>query len=189
MVVIMDKTMNLMKKNVVMLDENSDGLENIIESLEWLVKRESTSSFDKAELRGNIKRLLAINDVIIHLVGDDLVHIVENDTDYHESKKKVGVNKEIESMLEKYKDWLLDADLNNLKSKEDTQSKPPITNIPPEVCFKLGELIGSMSRLSTSLNSMDTKDGVTLKTMITMELAILEKTAMNIAQELFHPKK
>lgn len=189
MVVIMDKTMNLMKKNVVMLDENSDGLENIIESLEWLVKRESTTNFDKAEIRGTIKRLLAINDVIIHLVGDDLVHIVENDTDYHDSKKKVGVNKEIESMLEKYKDWLLDADLNNLESKEDTPSKPPIANIPPEVCFKLGELIGSMSRLSTSLKTMDTKDSFALKDMIILELAILEKTAMGIAQELFYSKK
>ena len=189
MVVIMDKTMNLMKKNVVMLDENSDGLENIIESLEWLVKRESTSSFDKAEIGGNVKRLRDIKDSIINLVGDNMVHIVENDTDYHDSKKKVGINKEIESKFKKYKNWLLDADLSNLKSKEDNQSKPPVVNIPPEVCFKLGELIGTMSRLSISLENMDAKDGVTLKTMIAMELAILEKKAMNMAQELFYSNK
>lgn len=185
----MDKTMEFMKKSVVVLDENSDELENIVKSLEWLVNRESTSSFDKAEIGGNVKKLRAIRDSIINLVGDSLVHIVENDTDYHDSKKKVGINKEIESKFKKYKNWLLDADLSNLKSKEDNQSKPPVANIPPEVCFKLGELIGTMSRLSTSLNNMDTKDGVTLKTMITMEVAILEKKAMNIAQELFYSKK
>ena len=189
MVVIMDKTMNLMKKNVVMLDENSDGLENIIESLEWLVKRESTSSFDKAEIGGNVKKLRDIKDSIINLVGYNLVHIVENDTDYHDSKKKVGINKEIESKFKKYKNWLLDADLSNLKSKEDNQSKPPVANLSPEACFKFGELIGSISKLTAFLDSMDTKDGAALKTMIAMELAILEKKAMNIAQELFYSNK
>jgi len=185
----MDKTMEFMKKSVVILDENSDELENIVKSLEWLVNRESTNSFDKAEIGGNVKKLRDIKDSIINLVGDNLVHIVENDTDYHDSKKKVGINKEIESKFEKYENWLLDADLSNLKSKEDNQSKPPVVNIPPEVCFKLGELIGTMSRLSISLENMDTKDGAALKTMITMELAILEKKAMNIAQELFYSKK
>ena len=188
MVVIMNKTMEIMKKNVVILDENSDELENIVESLEWLVKRESTSDFDKAEIGGTVKKLRAINDVIIHLVGDDLVHILENDTEYHNSKTKIGLNKDIEEMCDEYKEWIRDADLSKVKEVED-KTKQVTIGLSPEVCFKLGELIGSMSRLSTSLNSMDTKDGVTLKTMITMELAILEKKAMNIAQELFYSKK
>lgn len=185
----MNTTLELMKKNVVMLDENSDELENIADSLEWLVRRESTSSFDKAEIGGNVKKLRAINDVIIHLIGDDLVHILENDTEYYDANIKIGLNGDIKRMCDDYKEWLKEVDLSKLKKVKKDENKQTTIGLSPEVCFKLGELIGTMSRLSTSLKNMDAKDSATLKDMIILELAILEKTAMNIAQELFHSNK
>ena len=185
----MDKTMEFMKKSVVILDSASDIMEDNLKDMDELLENEDDNTVDRQKLMILVESMRNVNSSITNIIGNSMVHIVENDTDYHDSKKKVGINKEIESKFKKYENWLLNADLSNLKSKEDNQSKPPVVNIPPEVCFKLGELIGTMSRLSVSLNNMDTKDGVTLKTMIAMELAILEKKAMNIAQELFYSKK
>ena len=185
----MDKTMEFMKKNVVLLDSASDIMEDNLKGMDGLLKNGEDNAVNRQRLMALVKSMLDVNHSITNIIGNSMVHIVENDTDYHDSKKKAGINKEIESKFEKYEKWLLDADLSNLKSKENVPSKPPITNISPEVCFKLGELIGTMSRLSTSLKTMDAKDGVALKDMIILELAILEKTAMGIAQELFYSKK
>ena len=185
----MDKTMEFMKKNVVLLDSASDIMEDNLKGMDGLLKNGEDNTVNRQRLMALVKSMLNVNHSITNIIGNSMVHIVENDTDYHDSKKKVGINKEIESRFEKYEKWLLDADLSNLKSKEDNQSKPPVANMSPEVCFKIGELIGSMSRLSTSLKAMDTKDSFALKDMIILELAILEKTAMGIAQELFYSKK
>ena len=185
----MDKTMEFMKKNVVLLDSASDIMEDNLKGMDGLLKNGEDNTVNRQRLMALVKSMLDVNHSITNIIGNSMVHIVENDTDYHDSKKKAGINKEIESKFEKYEKWLLDADLSNLKSKEDNQSKLPIANLSPEVCFKLGELIGSISKLTAFLNSMDTKDGAALKTMIAMELAILEKKAMNIAQELFYSKK
>lgn len=185
----MDKTMEFMKKNVVVLDNASDIMETILKDMDELLENGDNNTVDRKRLMVLVESMLNVNYSITNILGNNMVYIVENDTDYHDSKKKVGINKEIESKFKKYEKWLLNADLSNLKSKEDNQSKPSVVNIPPEVCFKLGELIGTMSRLSISLENMDAKDGIALKTMITMELAILEKKAMNIAQELFSSKK
>ena len=185
----MDKTMEFMKKNVVLLDSASDIMEDNLKGMDGLLKNGEDNTVNRQRLMALVKSMLNVNHSITNIIGNSMVHIVENDTDYHDSKKKAGINKEIESRFEKYKNWLLDADLSNLKSKENAPSKLPIANLSPEVCFKLGELIGSISKLTAFLNSMDTKDGAALKTMIAMELAILEKTAMNIAQELFYSNK
>ena len=185
----MDKTMEFMKKSVVIPDSASDIMEDDLKDMDELLENGDNNTVDRQKLMALVESMRNVNSSITNIIGNSMVHIVENDTDYHDSKKKVGINKEIESKFEKYENWLLDADLSNLKSKEDDQSKPPVANMPPEVCFKLGELIGTMSRLSISLKNMDTKDGVTLKDMIILELAILEKKAMNIAQELFYSKK
>ena len=185
----MDKTMEIMKRSVVVLDNASDIMEDILKDMDELLENGDNNTIDRQSLMALVGSMRNVNYSITNIIGNNMVHIVENDTDYHDSKKKVGINKEIESKFEKYKNWLLDADLSNLKSKEDNQSKPPVVNMSPEVCFKLGELIGSISKLTAFLNSMDTKDGAALKTMIAMELAILEKKAMNIAQELFYSKK
>lgn len=185
----MDKTMEIMKKNVVVLDNASDIMEDILKDMDELLENGDNNTVDRQKLMALIGSMRNVNYSIANIIGNNMVHIVENDSDYHDSKKKVGINKEIESKFKKYENWLLDADLSNLKPKEDNQSKPPVANMSPEVCFKFGELIGTMSRLSISLENMDAKDGVTLKTMIAMELAILEKKAMNIAQELFYSKK
>lgn len=184
--IIMDKTMELMKKNVVMLDENSDVMETVLEDMDMLLKRGYENHVDKPKMRCLINKLKSINDVIIHLIGDDLVHILENDTEYHNSKTKIGLNKDIEEMCGDYKEWIRDADLSKLKEVEN-KTEPPVIGLSPEVCFKLGELIGTISRLSISLKNMDSSTKV--KDIIVLELAVLEKTAMNIAQELFHPKK
>lgn len=185
----MDKTMEFMKKNVVLLDSASDIMEDNLKGMDGLLKNGDDNTINRQRLMALVKSMLDVNHSITNIIGNSMVHIVENDTDYHDSKKKAGINKEIESKFEKYEKWLLDADLSNLKSKEDNQSKPPVANMSPEVCFKFGELIGSISKLTAFLDSMDTKDGAALKTMIAMELAILEKKAMNIAQELFYSKK
>jgi len=48
-----------------------------------------------------------IVDVLDHIVGDNLAHVVMYDSKYNETSHKVGLDKDIKHLCESYKDWTI----------------------------------------------------------------------------------
>lgn len=92
------------KKDTLILEENARELSSLIGNIRGL----SCNGMTEQDVSYELERAInVIVDTLDHIVGDNLAHVIMYDTKYNETKRKVGLDKDIEELCESYKDWTI----------------------------------------------------------------------------------
>ena len=93
-----------LKKDTLILEENARELSSLIGN----IRRLSSTGMADQDASYEIERSInVIVDVLDHIVGDNLAHVVMYDSKYNETSHKVGLDKDIKHLCESYKDWTI----------------------------------------------------------------------------------
>ena len=93
-----------LKKDTLILEENARELSSLIGNIRGLSCNGMTDQDASYEIERSIN---VIVDVLDHIVGDNLAHVVMYDSKYNETSHKVGLDKDIKHLCESYKDWTI----------------------------------------------------------------------------------
>ena len=93
-----------LKKDTLVLEENARELSSLIDDIRGLSHNGMTDQDVSYKIERSINMIV---DVLDHIVGDNLAHVVMYDKKYNETKHKAGLDKDIEQLCESYKDWTI----------------------------------------------------------------------------------